>query len=219
MRHGLECDDWDPASPIHSEGVVLHLQTDAVKVALDLPMEMSPGSRFSYCSSSTVVLGAVLSKASRMSVPEFSEQYLFGPMDITSYRWMPLYGGWTNTGGSMEMLPRDMAKLGLMVLQNGNWNGEQIISEGWINRSTEEHLPLAFNLTWGSGYGYLWWLSDVRIYGTMVHSFAASGAGGQVITVFPELDMVVVITGGNYETDEGQPFQLMERFILPAVLR
>jgi CubicO group peptidase (beta-lactamase class C family) len=79
-------------------------------------------------------------------------------------------------------------------------------------------VPLEFNPTWGNNYGYLWWLSDVVIVATRVHSFAASGAGGQVIAVFPDLAMVIVITGGNYENDEGQPFQIMERFILPAVL-
>jgi len=99
-----------------------------------------------------------------------------------------------------------------------NTNGEQIISEDWIRRSTQEQVSLEFNETWGNGYGYLWWLSDVQIGGTPVHSFAASGYGGQVIAVFPDLDMVVVITGGNYEHDEGQPFQVMEKFILPAVL-
>ena len=123
-----------------------------------------------------------------------------------------------DTGGSLQMRPRDMAKVGLMVLQNGYWNGKQIVPEAWIRQSTEEHLPLPFNEAWGSGYGYLWWISDVKISGRMAHSVSASGAGGQVISIYPELNMVIVITGGNYDNDEGYPFQIMQKFILPAVL-
>ena len=115
------------------------------------------------------------------------------------------------------MSPRDMARLGLLMLHNGNWNGKQVISEEWVQQSIKEHESLEFNQTWGKGYGYLWWLSDVPIAGRTVHSFAASGAGGQVIAIFPDLGMVIVITGGNYDNDEGQPFQIMQRFILPAV--
>ena len=91
-------------------------------------------------------------------------------------------------------------------------------SRGDGQQSTQEHVALEFNETWGNGYGYLWWLSDVQISGLPVHSLAASGVGGQVITVFPEQNMVIVITGGNYQNDDGQPFQIMEKFILPAVL-
>lgn len=83
------------------------------------------------------------------------------------------------------------------MLHNGNWNGKQIIPEDWIRQSTQEHVSLEFNQTWGNGYGYLWWLSDVNINGTPMHSYAASGVGGQVIAIFPDLDMVIVITGGN----------------------
>jgi CubicO group peptidase (beta-lactamase class C family) len=110
-----------------------------------------------------------------------------------------------------------MTRLGLMMLQDGSWNGTQIPPKDWIEQSIRKHVSLAFNQTWGNAYGYLWWLSGVLIAGTALHSFAASGVGGQVIAILPELDMVVVLTGGNYDNDEGQPFQ-MERFILPAVL-
>jgi len=218
MRHGLACDDWDPASPAYYKKDFPWDQPDAIKAILNMAMEALPGSQYSYCSPSTVILGAILAKATGMSVPRFAEQYLLDPLGAGFSTWMSLPGGYTDTAGSSEMRPRDMARVGLLVLRNGNWNGEQIIPEDWIRRSTQEQVSLEFNEAWGNGYGYLWWLSDVQIGSTPVHSFAASGFGGQVIAVFPDLDMVIVITGGNYENDEGQPFQIMERFILPAVL-
>jgi CubicO group peptidase (beta-lactamase class C family) len=218
MRHGIACDDWDPDSVTYYKHNFENNQPDTVEATLDLPMETLPGMLYSYCSASTVVLGGVLSKVTGTTIPRFAEQYLFDPLGIGFAAWRSLPGGWTDTCGDLEMRPRDMARLGQLMLQAGNWNGKQIIPADWIDQSIQEHVPLEFNQTWGNGYGYLWWLSDVPIAGTSVHSFAASGAGGQVITIFPDLNMVIVITGGNYQNDEGQPFEIMERFILPAVV-
>ena len=217
MRHGLACDDWDPASVTYHVTNFYTDQPDLVEATLNLPVEVSPSSQFSYCSASTVVLGAILTKATGMSIAEFAKRSLFDPLGLDITRWGSLPGGWTDTGGDLQMSPRDMARLGLLMLHNGNWNGKQVISEEWVQQSIKEHESLEFNQTWGKGYGYLWWLSDVPIAGRTVHSFAASGAGGQVIAIFPDLGMVIVITGGNYDNDEGQPFQIMQRFILPAV--
>jgi CubicO group peptidase (beta-lactamase class C family) len=218
MRHGLDCDDWNPASITYYEKDFPYDQPDSIEATLNLPMLSLPGSQYSYCSASTIVLGAIVAKATGKSIPEYSTKYLFDPLGIKLAGWMSVPGGARDTGGGMVMRHRDMARLGQLVLQNGNWNGVQIISEDWLQRSTQEHVPLDFNATWGKGYGYLWWLNDVPIAGTNIHSISASGAGGQVITIFPELNMVIVITGGNYENDEGQPFKIMERLILPAVL-
>jgi CubicO group peptidase (beta-lactamase class C family) len=217
MRHGLTCDDWDPASPTYYKGDFDTNQSDRIEATLNLPMEAPPGRRYSYCTASIVVLGAILARASGMGIPEFADQYLFEPLGIDSVVWASVPGGWIDTGGSVEMRPRDMAKVGLMMLQSGNWHGEQIIPEDWVRQSTQEHVSLPRSQTWGNGYGYLWWLSDVPITGVAVHSFTALGAGGQVISVYPDLDMVIVITAGNYDRDEGQSFEIMERFILPAV--
>jgi CubicO group peptidase (beta-lactamase class C family) len=218
MRHGLECDDWDPSSVTYHVNNFELNQPNAIEATLNLPMEAVPGSQYSYCSASTVVLGGVLTKALGMSLAKFANFNLFFTLGVQRAVWTYVPGGWVDTGGGMQMLPRDMARLGLMMLQNGSWGGEQIIPEEWVEQSIQAHVPLEINSTWGNGYGYLWWLSDVQIFGATVHSFAASGAGGQVIAIFPRLDMVVVITGGNYQNDEGQPFQIMEEFILPAAL-
>ncbi len=153
-----------------------------------------------------------------MGIPEYADEVLFAPLGIETALWSRAPGGWTDTGGSLQMRPRDMARLGLLMLQDGNWDGVQVVPEEWVRQSVQEHVRLSFNETWGRGYGYLWWLSEVPVAGRVVRSFAASGAGGQAIVVFPELEMVVVITGGNYDDDQGQPFEIMERFILPAVV-
>ena len=219
MRHGMACDDWDPT--FRDTYVMSFLEPDAIESILNINMEFPPGSHYSYCTVSTIVLGGVLTKATGMKVPEFANQALFDPMGIKSTSWTAwvyIPGGWTDTGGGLNLLPRDMAKIGLMMLQNGKWNGKQIISEDWVHQSTQEHVILDSDHSWGSGYGYLWRLGNKRIMGSIARSFYALGGGGQVIAIFPELNMVIVITAGNYENDEGQSFEIMERFILPAVL-
>jgi len=218
MRHGWECDDWDPDSATYYLSDWEAGQPDLVAATLNLPPAAAPGSHFSYCSASTVVLGGLIANAAGMGIPEYADEVLFSPLGIETALWSRAPGGWTDTGGSLQMRPRDMARLGLLMLQDGNWDGVQVVPEAWGRQSVQEHVRLPFNETWGRGYGYLWWLSEVPVAGEVVRSFAASGAGGQVIAVFPELEMVVVITGGNYDDDEGQPFEIMERFILPAVV-
>jgi CubicO group peptidase (beta-lactamase class C family) len=219
MRHGWECDDWDPESRTYMRNDHPLDRSDLIETILYFPMETDPGSHFSYCTSATYVLNAVLSKATGMALSSYAEQYLFEPLGIHSVTWIPYWGGWADVAGVMSMRPRDMAKIGLLVLQNGNWNGEQIVPEDWIRLSTQEHVSLDPDQpSWGRGYGYLWWMGDIRVIGSKVRSVCALGGWQQVIAIFPDLDMVVVINGGDDEDYLGQPYQIMEEFILPAVL-
>ena len=219
MRHGWECDDWDPASRTYYGKDHPLDRSDVVETILYFPMESSPGSSFSYCTSASYVLNAILIKVRGMELSSFAEQSLFGPLGIESVTWLPFLGGWAEIGGVQYMRPRDMAKIGLLVLQNGNWEGEQIIPEDWIRLSTQEHVSLdADTPSWGKGYGYLWRVGNPRIVGSRVQSVYAMGGWQQVIAIFPKLNMVVVINGGDDVSYEGQVFQIMEDFILPAVL-
>jgi CubicO group peptidase (beta-lactamase class C family) len=227
MRHGWECDDHDPDSATYMYGNFEVNHMDQIRGTLNLPMETTPSSHFSYCNSSTIVLGGVLAKATGMSLPELAKQSLFEPLGIESVMWIPSptwpsvtirEPKWTDTGKGLDMRPRDMARIGLMMLHNGNWNGQQIIPADWIQESLQQHVTLDDNPRWGNGYGYLWWLSEVFIFGSNVHSFAAIGGGGQIIAVFPRMNMVVVFTGSNYETGEQQVLEILEEFILPAAL-
>ena len=114
----------------------------------------------------------------------------------------------------MFLRPRDMAKIGLLFLNDGRWNGEQIISEDWIEQSTAQHVTLPGD----NGYGYLWWRDSVHVNGEEVELISARGNGGQFIFVLPELDMVVVFTGSNYDSAlSQQPLGILDRYILKAV--
>lgn len=217
MRSGLDCNDWSPDSPAYYLKSFEWRGPDALADIFSLQALVTPGKVFSYCSPGVDLLGTLLERAIGQTLTQFARVHLFYQLGFPGRSFQELPGGCPDASGHVYLTPREMARLGQLMLQGGNWDGKQIIPQEWFQTSTSMHMPLDFNLTWGSGYGYLWWLNEVSLHGWRIDSFSASGYGGQVITIFPSLDMVVVFTGGNFENDEGQPFQIMERYILPAV--
>ncbi len=117
------------------------------------------------------------------------------------------------TGGGLSLRPRDMAKIGCLVLQGGRCQGRQIVSTEWLEESLKQHAPDA-------AYGYQWWLGQLQAGERKVATAGAQGRGGQFILVMPSVQMVAVFTGWNEGNNLGeQPFDMLRRFILPAALR
>ena len=107
-----------------------------------------------------------------------------------------------------------MAKIGQLVLQGGTWKGQQVLPRAWIEQSTSEHTRIDGR----KPYGYLWWRLLVPYHDSHISAIFAGGNGGQYIFVVPELELVTVFTGGNYNSKKAQrPFQIMNKYILPAV--
>jgi len=215
MTSGLEWNGMDiPVSSrdTRNDLVQLFMVADPIAYVLAKPVVDEPGTRWYYNGGGTNVLGEVIRKASGMRMDEFAEQYLFSPLGITDYEWDFINPDLIHASGNLRLRPRDMAKLGMLFLNEGVWRGEQIVSEDWIKKSTQAHATTS----WESGYGYQWWLVTYRSGLQIFDSFYANGWGGQRIIVFPSLEMVVVFTGGNYI--EGNPVdEIIERYILPAV--
>ena len=178
-------------------------------------MTGNSGQTFSYCTGAPVVLGGVITKASEMPVAAFSEKFLFGPLGIEDYYWELKPDGNADTGGHMFMRPRDMAKFGLLFLNNGNWKGEQIVTSDWVSESVKPTDESPAGIVESEGYGYLWWTKNWVISGDLVPSYYADGNGGQFIVVFPTLNAVVVFTGGKYN-DDSVAFGVLRGRILPA---
>jgi CubicO group peptidase (beta-lactamase class C family) len=123
---------------------------------------------------------------------------VFEPLGITKAEWIRVKGE-TDAGGGLRLRPRDMAKIGQLVLAGGRWNDRQIVSRGWIETSTSAKLKATDN----QSYGYLWWLG-----GRQVQWIGALGGGGQSIRIVPALDLVVAVTAGHYQDYSPQAFQL-----------
>ena len=154
-----------------------------------------------------------------MSIDDFAEQYPFKPLGITEFEWKHINPDIILASGDLKLRPRDMAKLGYLYLNDGVWNNECIISKEWVENSIEEYISIPRPYwvdTYGDSYGYQWWRRTEFAGSTPYRSFLRTGWGGQRISVYPSLDMVVVLTGGNYETPEPVN-EIITRYILPAV--
>ena len=213
MSSGLACDDWQSESPGNEEK--MYEEDDWVSFIFDLPMVREPGIEFAYCTGGVVALGEVIRAATGTAVDEFAENFLFSQLGIEDYQWAFTPTGQVDTGGHIHMKPRDMAKIGQLYLQQGMWDGQQLVSEAWVETSTTDKLQVNNQQLW---YAYLWW-NESRPYGdgSMAYYYA-QGNGGQYIAVFPELELVVVFTGSNFNSSLTYelPNEMMDDYILPA---
>jgi len=213
MTSGYDCDDHKSRFGCESN---MYKSEDWVEYALNLPMANKPGEIWAYNSASLWLVGEIIEAASNMTIPDFADKYLFGPLGITDFQWGYSPKGRAWLAGNAKMRPRDMAKFGYLILNEGRWQGRQVVSKKWLKESTSEHARAHGDRY---GYGYLWWLSKQMIDQKSVEAIAADGNGGQIIAIFPKLDLVAVFTGGNYNSPLGeQPVEILTKYILPAMM-
>jgi CubicO group peptidase (beta-lactamase class C family) len=194
MSSGFKCIN-QPTEVTLSE---MRASPDWSQFTLDLPMAAEPGARYVYCSPNVHLLSAIIQETTGMSALAFAQEHLFGALGVSDVFW-PSDPHGNNWGwGDLKLAPHDMAKLGYLYLNEGLWDGQQVVSAAWVKAATS-----------GDFYGYLWWLKPSGTY-------FATGRGGQEIWVMPDRDMVVVMTGasgGGGTGDWGD--QLMRSHIIP----
>ncbi len=214
-RSGLACDDRDPKSPGQEDR--MYKDRDWVRYFLELPVATPAGTVAHYCTGGAVALGRVLAETSKQSVPAFADATLFKPLGVPDASWADFdEHRQTDTGGHLALCPRDLATIGQLVLQGGMWNGNQLVSRSWIKEATSEHTLIEKS---NKSYGYLWWRESVPYLGRQLAVIYASGNAGQLVFIVPELDLVSVFTGGNYNSPKAAlPFQLYRSYVLPSVL-
>jgi len=171
-----------------------------------------PGETFFYDSGLPHVLSAIIQKRSGLTLEGYARKKLFDPLGITDFRWGSDPQGITTGYSGLSLRPRDMAKFGYLYLHNGGWDEKQIVPAQWVQSSTTRHIETKglMNAAEDDGYGYYWWIDSFGGY-------SAHGHGGQYIFVLPELDVVVVFTGGLPDPDFPSPHRLLETYLLPAV--
>ncbi len=214
MSAGWDCNDWDKKSKGQEDRV--YKKEDWIQYTLDLPLINDPGAVSTYCSMGVIILAEIISQASGLSIDEFADQYLLEPLGIEKLKW-----GHTAekdiipSGKRLHLTPRDLAKIGLLVLNEGSWNGRQIVSAKWIREATTTKTSIT-----GVAYGYLWWNIPFMVNGETFVSKIATGNGGQYLMIVPELDMVAVFTGGAFNSQEDKlPFAVMKDVLLPSFYR
>ncbi|MHC2461919.1 serine hydrolase domain-containing protein [Bradyrhizobium embrapense] len=175
---------------------------DSCRYVLGLPVTAPPGQEFFYNTGALALVSAIVRKATGRPLDEFAREVLFEPLGITAVEWKRRKGD-TDAGGGLRLRPRDMAKIGQLVLAGGRWNGRQIVPKAWIESSTAPKLKASEH----QQYGYLWWLGRSQSNGRAVQWVGALGRGGQSIRIVPELDLVVVVTGGYYQDYSPEAFR------------
>ena len=157
---------------------------------LNASVNGKPGTEFQYNSLNAYILSAIVTKRTGETLTEYLTPRLFGPLGITKYYWETCPKGITKGGWGLFLCAEDMAKLGQLYLQRGKWNGQQLVSEYWIEISTARHLKTQ-NDTYG--YGYQLWMEQ------RPGSFEYNGMLGQNVIIYPDMDMVLVTNAGNKE--------------------
>ena len=183
MSSGLACVNQPTEVTLYD----MRASPDWIQFALDLPMSDRPGARFVYHSAASHLLSAVVQEATGQSLLDFGRKHLFGPLGFGKVMWAPDPQGYSRGWGHLYLLPEDMAKLGLLYLNDGVWAGERLLPERWVAAATRKQVSA---LPQEDGYGYLWWIPSTGGY-------QAAGIGGQSVVVRPDLQLVVVTTGSG----------------------
>jgi CubicO group peptidase (beta-lactamase class C family) len=196
MSMGL---DWDSGGDSHGTG------PEFFQRVLERQVAHEPGTHWAYHSANVNLLAGVIKEATGQHANVFAEQHLFRPLGITEYDWSYLAtDGYRLMDGSLHLRPRDMAKLGTLLRDEGRWKGQQVVSADWIRRSTFPQIATAGP----EKYGYLWWLGQFPGSNGMQPMIFANGHGSQFIAWLPERDLILVVTGGN--EDNGKHFAIAE---------
>ena len=169
------------------------------RLVLGRPIVASPGTRFYYSGGGTTVLADILVRTSHHELPELAQQELFAPLGIEHWEWVGDLWGRPLAFAGLRMRPRDLAKLGSMLLSHGQWMGRQVVPAAWVSESLRPHIAVDDE---GLGYGYQWWTGTVDWHGTQLPWGAAFGNGGQRLFLVPDLDLAVVATAGAYNQRE-----------------
>jgi CubicO group peptidase (beta-lactamase class C family) len=215
MRTGM--DFWEqpyPGSPLDQ---LNRSSGDWVKFILDRPMVGDPGTTWAYNSGAAILACAAIREATGEAADVFAARELFRPIGIrgeTCYR--SPFDGLPHCGGGLNLRPVDLARIGYLVLRGGRWGDIRLVPQAWIEESTRpisRGNPVFFS-SYGSAYGYFWWLFPTTRGGIDTGVITASGSGGQWLFVVPSLDLVVVVVA-----TEGAGLELLYDGVLPAIRR
>ncbi len=191
MRSGIEWHEGD--RPLDSTNTTIQLEAseDWIQFTLDQPMDAAPGEKWVYNSGGSHLMSGIIRNATGQFVDAYAEAYLFGPLGIPDYHWKKTSKGFPDTEGGLYLEAEQLAKIGYLYLQDGMWDGDRLVPEGWVEASTARRAEVGNGANWG--YGYQWWRIDTN--GTEI--WAGLGFGGQFLVVMPQHRIVGVINSWN----------------------
>jgi CubicO group peptidase (beta-lactamase class C family) len=205
-------------SDAENDGMQMWNTDDVIRYVLQKPLIAEPGEEFNYTNGVPTVTGAILKNAVRMEVTAFAEKHLFSPLGIKEYVWTRYPDGSLETDGGLALRSRDLAKIGQLMIDDGVWKGQKVVSVKWIKELTRERLKFG-KLFSKWGYSYYWMQKPMNFGDRDISMHFVPGDGNQILAVFPDLAMVVVVTAGNYGRDPKPEYaSLFEKYVLPSVI-
>ncbi|MBR0851834.1 serine hydrolase [Bradyrhizobium diazoefficiens] len=201
IRHVLSMTlgfEWDElivpyGDPRNSE-TAMEYAPDRYRFILERPIASEPGVKWTYCGGATALLGRLIARGTGEALPAYCRRVLFDPMGFGASDWSVGHDGEPRAASGARMLPRDLVKIGQLMLANGNWNGKSVVPADWVKRVTTPVVPTRP----GRDYGYQWYMGDFAT-APPLHWYGGVGWGGQYLYVIPARDLVVVIHCGNYQ--------------------
>jgi CubicO group peptidase (beta-lactamase class C family) len=215
MSSGLDWHELDvPYTDAANSEIRMDTAPDPYRFALEQSVIVPPGQVWNYNSGSTELLGAVLRKATGKPLDQLASTLLFGPLEITDVEWYKYAQGNPSAAAGLRLRPRDLAKIGQLVLQHGAWNGKRLVSASWVDASTRPQIN-------GQGvffYGYQFWLGRSLVDKHELDWVACWGLGGQRVFIVPERDLVVVVNAGLYKSNlqAWVPLEILNQYVLKA---
>jgi CubicO group peptidase (beta-lactamase class C family) len=209
MRMGLDWkEDLAYADPANSENE-MEAAPDRNRYILGRAMAHRPGTRWTYCGGATALLGHLIARGVGEPLSDYARRSLFAPLGISNFDWVAGRDGVESASSGLRLSPRDLARLGQMVLDYG----EGVVPSSWLAASFRSRGVAEGELR----YGYQWWLG--RLLANGKPWMAAYGNGGQRLIVIPGLHMVVAIIAGNYNRADQwkMPARLMANVVMPSV--
>lgn len=207
MTSGMSWNEVDVsyADPSNNETQMV-ASDNWVEYVLSSKMDYKPGTTYYYNTGGSHLLSAIIEKATGYSSLEYATTHIFNPLGITNISWEQDPQGIYFGGAGLELLPRDMAKFGFLFLNNGTWDGTQIVSQEWVQAATNSTIDIMSEFS----YGYQWWSKPSKNY------YFASGLYLQLIIVIPEYDLVVTITADDHTNNIYTYTELIDSFIVAA---
>jgi CubicO group peptidase (beta-lactamase class C family) len=221
MTLGTDWPEWGiPYSDPSNSETAMEAALDRYRFILERSIIAEPGTKWIYNGGATALLGRLIANGTGKSLPEYARSALFAPLGLDATQWATGRDGEPKAASGLSMVPRDLARIGQLVLQDGAWQGRQLVPSSWLEASFRP----AVTINEYRKYGYHWYLgelnSDPPVASRRRRWIGGIGYGDQRLFIFPDLKLTVVITAGNYDrTDQAVgPINMIRQVILPSMI-
>ncbi|CDG16741.1 serine hydrolase domain-containing protein [Xenorhabdus doucetiae] len=217
MTMGIEWNESYSYHDIRNDEIGMELAPDRYRYIFSKTVTERAGETWCYSGGNVALLGRIIEKYTHCTLPEFANEVLFTQLGIHHVKWHKGKDGVASAASGLRLTARDLLKIGLLILNKGQWEGKDIIPATWLKESMKPRFS-----TGTDDYGYLWYMGKYRspINGNEYHWHAAFGNGGQILLIIPQLESIIVIFSGRYNNIDiwDNLFLLLEDFIFPKLV-